>query len=586
MRRGIAVKPKLDPAYGEQEALQQAPPHEVLMVGPDTPEMIDLEAFLRTAKTDYRITRAEDLQQALQVLQHTRIAIVLCDLTLATPPWRTALEQLAIAAPRALRIGLAGSDDGPSQAEARYHGAHDTFTLSRLDPYWLPHLLDTALHLTQPKCISQEPFFESVGDTLPLGILTTDMHGNIRHSNANYRNISGEPEGLWSDRHWMSRLHPDDRPRVAQEWHQAFANSTACHIEARMVRPDTSIVWISINAARLPEAGGYIQTVEDITSRKHVDGKLHATEEALYIEKERALVTLNSIGDAVISTDTACRVTYLNRVAEEMTGWSRESALGRKITEVFRIIDVKSRQAASDPARRAIEENRVVGLAMGTILIGRDGCELAIEDSAAPIHDRNGLVTGAVIVFHHVNQSQTIASRMSHLAQHDALTDLPNRVLLEERLSRAIGLAQRHRLQVALLFIDLDDFKAINDRLGHSAGDALLQSIASRLNSCVRDTDTVSRLGGDEFVILLTEIHGIDDARRVAEAILRALLPPHQAKGHVIDITASLGISLYPDSGTTPDELLHRADTAMYHTKRHGCNGYRFFTMDMLPDFS
>ena len=187
-----------------------------------------------------------------------------------------------------------------------------------------------------------------------------------------------------------------------------------------------------------------------------------------------------------------------------------------------------------------------------------------------------------MIVFHRASQSLTIVGRMSHLALHDALTDLPNRVLLDERVARAIGLAKRHRQQVALLFIDLDDFKAINDRLGHAVGDSLLQSIAKRLKGCVRDTDTVCRLGGDEFVILLTELHGNDGARKVTEAIFQALLPPHPIGEQGINITISLGISLYPDSGTTPEELMHHADTAMYHTKRQGRNNYQFFTGDML----
>lgn len=424
----------------------------------------------------------------------------------------------------------------------------------------------------------------AISDALPIGTLITDRQGNGRHGNAAYISIIGTAAASLLGRHWVDALHPDDRTRAKREWQQAFDSGTPCHIEARILRPDSSIAWLSINAAHLPEDQGHILTVEDITVRKHDDGMLHAAEEALYHEKERAQVTLNSIGDAVISTDIECRVTYLNRVAEDMTGWTQESALGLPISDVFRIIEHKSRQSASDPARRAIDENRIVGLAMGTILVGRDHSELAIEDSAAPIRDRNGQVTGAVIIFHHVSKSFAISSRMAHLAQHDSLTDLPNRVLLDERLERAIGLARRHRQHVALLFIDLDAFKAINDRLGHAAGDTLLQSVARRLKGCVRDTDTVCRLGGDEFVILLTELHDINDARRVTEAIFEALLPPHPIGEEAVHITVSLGISVYPDNGTTPEELIHCADTAMYRIKREGRNNYRFYNGDMLLD--
>ncbi len=207
------------------------------------------------------------------------------------------------------------------------------------------------------------------------------------------------------------------------------------------------------------EPHGHMQTVEDITARKSTEFVLRAAEEALFEEKERAQVTLNSIGDAVLTTDLLGNVTYLNLVAEAMTGWSREDALGRPLSEVFRIIDGTTRQAAASPALRAIEENRTVGLAADCVLVRRDGFEFAIEDSAAPIHNRDGRVAGAVLVFHDVSQSRAMTLKLSHLAQHDFLTGLPNRALLTERLSQAIGLANRHRKQVALLFLDLDYFK-------------------------------------------------------------------------------------------------------------------------------
>src|SRR5260370_41726500 len=154
----------------------------------------------------------------------------------------------------------------------------------------------------------------------------------------------------------------------------------------------------------------------------------------------------------------------------------------------------------------AIRENKAMGMSANCILVRRDGYECAIEDSAAPIHDRHGQITGAVIVFHDVSLARAMVLEMSHLAQHDILTDLPNRSLLKDRLTQAISLARRNHNQLAVLFLDLDGFKHINDSLGHSIGDKLLQSVAARLSACVRKSDTVSRLGGDEFVILLAEV--------------------------------------------------------------------------------
>lgn len=227
--------------------------------------------------------------------------------------------------------------------------------------------------------------------------------------------------------------------------------------------------------------------------RNAIDRKF--AEEALFLERERAQVTLDSIGDAVLSTDIAGNVTYLNSVAEEMTGWLRGEAKGRPVAEVFRVVDGTTREP-HHPMDRAIAQNMPVVLAANSVLIRRDGFEVAIEDSAAPIHDRDGAIIGAVIVFHDLRESRAVKARMSHLAQHDFLTDLPNVVLLNDRISRAIALARRYEKQFAVLFIDLDDFKRINDSLGHAVGDKLLQSVALRLKGCLRDSDAVSRRGG------------------------------------------------------------------------------------------
>src|ERR1700674_1797400 len=232
----------------------------------------------------------------------------------------------------------------------------------------------------------------------------------------------------------------------------------------------------------------------------------------LFIEKERAQVTLNSIGDAVLSTDTLGNVVYLNVVAEHMTGWSRKEAVGHPLRDVFQIIDGSTHKPSPNPMELAVQENRTVGLMANCILVRRDGYECAIEDSAAPIHDRDGQVAGAVIVFHDVSMARSMVLEMSHLAQHDGLTDLPNRLLLNDRLTQAISMALRNQHQLAVLFLDLDGFKQINDSLGHAIGDRLLQSIARRLTECSRVSDTVSRQGGDEFVVLLSEIEQAKDA--------------------------------------------------------------------------
>jgi diguanylate cyclase (GGDEF)-like protein/PAS domain S-box-containing protein len=303
--------------------------------------------------------------------------------------------------------------------------------------------------------------------------------------------------------------------------------------------------------------------------------------EVLFQERERAQVTLNSIGDAVISTDVAGNVTYLNEVAETMTGWSRQEASGRRLPEVLQIIDGESREPALNPLAMAMLYNKTVGLSSNCVLVRRDGHESAIEDTAAPIHDRHGQVTGAVIVFHDVGAARAMALRMSHLAQHDFLTELPNRMLLNDRLTQAIASAHRHSKSLALLFLDVDDFKRINDSLGHASGDQVLKSIARRLTACVRDSDTVSRLGGDEFVILLSEVARTGDAASTAAKILAAVSRPYRIDAQDLRVTMSAGVAVYPADGADAETLMKNADLALLNSKVCGRGHHRFYEPTM-----
>jgi len=299
------------------------------------------------------------------------------------------------------------------------------------------------------------------------------------------------------------------------------------------------------------------------------------------ISDRQAALTLNAIGDAVLSTDVLGKVTYLNPVAERMTGWTQKDALGRPLAEVLQIIDATTRDAPRNPLEQAMELDTVVGLTPNCLLIDRGGSETAIEDSASPIHDRRGVVTGAVIVFRDVSEARARSRQALHLAHHDALTALPNRMLLDDRLNRAMAAARRHSRRLAVLFLDLDRFKHVNDSRGHVAGDMVLQSVAHRLVASVRNTDTVSRQGGDEFVVLLPEIAHADDAAVSAKKILGAFEAPHDVAHPPLHVTATIGISLYPDDGPDAQTLVRRADTAMYCAKSSGRNTYRFFERQM-----
>jgi diguanylate cyclase (GGDEF)-like protein/PAS domain S-box-containing protein len=306
-----------------------------------------------------------------------------------------------------------------------------------------------------------------------------------------------------------------------------------------------------------------------------------AAEETMFKEKDRAQVTLNSIGDAVLSADMDGRVTYLNVVAERMTGWTIKQALHKSVDEVFAIVNGTTRQPCPNPLKAAMKQNKTVGLTPNCILIRRDGAEFAIEDSAAPIHDRHGVATGAVIVFHDVSIARAMGEEMARLAQHDTLTNLTNRTVLQDRLSHAISASERKGTRIAVLFLDLDGFKHVNDSLSHAVGDRLLQSVAKRLLASVRTSDTVSRLGGDEFVIILSEVAHARDAGIKAGSILKALCAPFEIDEHKLSITASIGVTTFPDDGQDATTLIKNADLAMYQAKEKGRNNCQFFETAM-----
>jgi diguanylate cyclase (GGDEF)-like protein/PAS domain S-box-containing protein len=282
--------------------------------------------------------------------------------------------------------------------------------------------------------------------------------------------------------------------------------------------------------------------------------------------------------DAVIACDPSGKVTFLNAVAEGMTGWTREEAVTRQLTEVFVTVDARTRATVPGlvpgvpPAREGPLEP-----ASDVLLLGRGGEEVPIEASISPMFDQNGSPTGSVIVFRDVTAARAMAEKMTHSFEHDALTGLPNRLLLNDRIEQAIAMAPRHDRQVAVLFLDLDGFKHINDSLGHSTGDKLLQSIAKRLVGCVRNSDTVSRQGGDEFVVLLTDAGQWEDAVIVAERMLKAVAQAHLIDNHDLHVTTSIGVSIYPDDGEDAETLIRNADTAMYQAKADGRHSYKFF---------
>lgn len=301
---------------------------------------------------------------------------------------------------------------------------------------------------------------------------------------------------------------------------------------------------------------------------------------ALHAEKERALVTLKSIGDAVITTDVDGRVEFLNPVAELLTGWSNADAIGLDLQEIFNIISEATRLPVENPVEKALRQNMIVGMANHTILIRRDGHEIQIEDSAAPIRSRDGHVLGVVLVFHDVSEKNQLNNQLSYQAKHDALTGLLNRSEFERRLEALIDSATTQHKQHALLYLDLDQFKVVNDTCGHIAGDELLRQLTAHIHHKIRDSDIFARLGGDEFGILM-ESCPLEHALRLSNSLLEDVGTFRFAwNDKSFSIGVSIGLVAITESSANSVSMLAAADTACYAAKEKGRNRVQVYAPD------
>lgn len=310
--------------------------------------------------------------------------------------------------------------------------------------------------------------------------------------------------------------------------------------------------------------------IHDITERRQM-------EDTLFEEKELAEVTLRSIGDAVITTNIQAQVEFLNPIAENLTGWKMEEAVGRELVDVFRVINENTREPVIDPVARCLREGRVVGLANHSVLIRRDGCEFSIDDSAAPIRNRKGEIIGTVLVFHDITEERRLSLQVAHDAIHDSLTGLVNRREFERRLERALMSTKERDLSHVLCYLDMDQFKIVNDTAGHAAGDELLKQIAVLLGGLFRQSDTFARLGGDEFGLLLENCQ-IEQAQVICNKILaRTRDFSFVWDGNSFQAGVSIGIVPITSRKESVTELLSQADIACYSAKDLGRNRHYLY---------
>ena len=374
---------------------------------------------------------------------------------------------------------------------------------------------------------------------------------------------------------WYRLVHPDDMARVQAKMREHLEGKTEFFESVhRMKHQNGEWRWMTSRAkARQDEKGRLIRLLGvevDITERK-------LYEEALFREKESAQITLRSIGDGVITTDAECNVEYINPVAEELTGWKVDDANRRSIDEIFRGFHEETCEPLENPLAVAIRRSRSIKSVRPTLLIRRDGNELYIESTASPIRDGKGEITGGVLVFHDVSESRELNRRLSYHASHDILTGLVNRAEFESRLERALKSAKAREASYALCYLDLDQFKIVNDSCGHSAGDALLGQLGALLKSKIRWRDTLARLGGDEFGVLL-ESCSLDEALKTAE-VLRVAISEFKFMWDDRSFRLGVSIGVVPITADNEDvaALLSAADSACAAAKEAGRNRIHSF---------
>jgi diguanylate cyclase (GGDEF)-like protein/PAS domain S-box-containing protein len=376
---------------------------------------------------------------------------------------------------------------------------------------------------------------------------------------------------------WEQLVHPEDLPHALDNLKAYMEDPKRIYeVLLRMRHNNGEWRWILTRGRAQRNSEGrfarMVGTHVDVTEQKRL-------ESSLYEERERALVTLRSIGDGVITTDANGQITFINPVAENLTGWQNEMAKGQTLEKVYPIIDEINHSPIENLVERCLREGKVINQGNQTLLINREGKVISISDSAAPILDESGKISGVVLVFHDVSVSRRLQRKIEHQAMHDSLTELWSRSAFDQELEKQVELAMDGDGEHVLIYIDLDQFKVVNDTVGHVAGDELLKQVAKLLQSHCRESDMLARLGGDEFGLLMIGCdlsHGV----KIAEQ-LRALLAnyPFSWSDHHFQIGASFGIVSINQN--LPDtNALSLADLACYTAKDQGRNRVHIYQAD------
>src|SRR5450755_3508409 len=423
--------------------------------------------------------------------------------------------------------------------------------------------------------------FRGLFESMMEGVYQTSRDGRILVANPAFVNLMGHEsaEEIYQVPAGSLYWYPSDRETFVRR----VESEGELRNEEYVLRRKDGSMLVVMDSSRVVRdkqgrVSGYEGTLTDITERKKA-------ETAVFQAKERAQVTLQSIGDAVITTDSEGRIDYMNPVAESLTGWENREAQSQRIGDILTVVDEATQKPIESPVMRCLREGQPLNLAEHTVLINRRGQEIAIQDSAAPIRDRAGNMLGAVMVFHDISKERRLHRALHYQASHDALTGLINRREFDNRLTAAVDSVRadaerRH----ALLYLDLDQFKLINDTCGHPAGDQLLKQITGVLQSRVRVGDTLARLGGDEFGILLQDCP-LDHALRVAEGLRQAIRDYRFIwQDGMLEVGVSIGIVEITGETPTVAGVMSAAYVACYSAKDQGRNRVQLYKPDNMPE--
>jgi len=398
------------------------------------------------------------------------------------------------------------------------------------------------------------------------------LHGKFVYVSQLYQKLTGYSEAELIGTYSLNNIYPDDRKMVREDAIKSLKEQRLEPYEYRFVNKKNEVMWVLETITPIVYKGerATLGSFMDITGRK-------LSEEALRQNEEKYRTILESIQESYFEVDLTGNFTFCNDSMSRLTGCSKEELLGVNYKQFINEETAKEVFQAFNKVYSTGEPAK----GFNWQIIGKNGFERYIEASVSLKKDSSGKLTGFRGIIHDITERKRIEQQINYMATHDVLTGLPNRLMFSQLLNHAIRTAQRHKRQLAVFFIDLDRFKAINDSLGHEAGDRLLKEIAKRFKKSLRSVDVVSRLGGDEFVILIEEVNELSQISNIAHKILTATIKPMVLTGEECRITASIGISLYPKDGSDEQSLMKNADMAMYFAKEEGKNNYQFYSKDI-----